>query len=80
MKMLYYFLLAITLLSCSANTPKTLKIWAIGDGIRVDPVSGKIIENEQDYFGEVVSRNHKQKFHNYIKSSQQRSGIMPANY
>ncbi len=55
MKILAFFLIIATLIGYSPDTKKTLKVWAIGDGIRVDPVSGELIENMQTHFGPVVN-------------------------
>ena len=55
------FLIIAAILGLPHDTRASLKVWAIGDGVRVDPVSGRLIENMQTYFGPAVEGNPKQK-------------------
>ncbi|MDO8886538.1 glycoside hydrolase domain-containing protein [Candidatus Oleimmundimicrobium sp.] len=54
-------LILLALISCPYNTLAELRIWAIGDGVRVDPVSGNLIEDMQTFFGKVVGGNPKEQ-------------------
>jgi len=40
---------------------RAYRLWAIGDGVRVDPVSGELIENMQTFFGPVVDGNPRER-------------------
>ncbi len=55
------FLIIATLFGSPENTREALRVWAVGDGVRVDPVSGKLIEGMQSYFGPVVDGDPKEQ-------------------
>ena len=50
-------LLLLTVLVSQADA--AVKVWAIGDGIRIDPESGVPIEQQQTYWGPVVAENYR---------------------
>ncbi|MEA2063454.1 MAG: hypothetical protein U9P14_07150, partial [Gemmatimonadota bacterium] len=45
---------------CPPYMQAAFSIWAIGDGVRVDPVSGELIESMQTFFGPVVEGDPRQ--------------------
>jgi hypothetical protein len=61
MNKLSLFLIIATLIGYTHDTQAALRVWAIGDGVRVDPVSGNLIENMQTYFGPAVEGNPKEQ-------------------
>ncbi len=60
MKRFTLFFLFASLFACTHEN-HSLTIWAIGDGLRVDPISGEILENKQTAFGSVVDEGVKKK-------------------
>ena len=70
------FLLFFALVSCSKNVEKSFEVWGIGDGVRVNPETGEIIENQQNFFGKVVDNGYKIK--NWIWDSGQSSIALKA--
>ncbi len=61
MKILRFLFIIILLISCSQNTQNSFRVWVIGDGVRVDPESGELIENKQSFFGSVVGEGYKKQ-------------------
>jgi uncharacterized protein DUF1961/glycosyl hydrolase family 123 len=59
-KFLLFPILA-ALFSSQPDTQVAFNVWAIGDGVRVDPVSGELIESMQTYFGSVVDGDPKEQ-------------------
>ncbi|MEA1997694.1 MAG: DUF4091 domain-containing protein [Gemmatimonadota bacterium] len=53
------FLVLSALIACAPDIRAELRVWAIGDGVRVDPVSGELIEEMQTFFGPVVDRDYR---------------------
>jgi Glycoside hydrolase 123 N-terminal domain len=56
---LYLFLSLLLVIACPLDVEGALRVWAVGDGVRVDPVSGELIEGMQTFFGPVVDSNPK---------------------
>ena len=52
--------LLISTIFCTKAENGDLLIYAVGDGLRVDPVSGDIIEQNQDFWGPVVNPDFKE--------------------
>lgn len=56
-----FILMIVALVGNIGDSREVLKLWAIGDGVRVDPVSGELIEGMQTHFGQIVEGDPKEE-------------------
>jgi len=57
---LMVFLVTLIVLSAGKSVC-SMKVWALGDGVRIDPESGRVIEQMQTYFGPVLKEGYRLK-------------------
>ena len=67
MKKISGILLFVFLTMLPVEAWSSIRIWAIGDGVRVDPESGELIENMQTFFGPVVEEGY--RYNNWVWDS-----------
>ena len=62
MKTGFALLIVLSFLICfPPDIRGAFRVWAVGDGVRVDPVSGELIESMQTFFGPIVDGNPKER-------------------
>ncbi|HUU30198.1 MAG TPA: hypothetical protein VM123_20530 [archaeon] len=67
---LFFFILAGIIFS-SVDHACALDVWAVGDGVRIDPESGRAIEGMQTFFGPVIESGCREK--NWVWDSYSRT-------
>ena len=58
---LFLFFTISLIIACPLEVRGAFRVWAIGDGVRVDPVSGELIEGMQTFFGPIVDGNPQER-------------------